>query len=686
MPPELPKPLNKFMNENRSGDQTLKLDARGVAITYAYDVLNRQSGKLYPNGTLVTFGYDAVNRQTQMQDIPTGLTTYLYDLQGRLIGYQPGLSQVALSYSYDGADNRTALSEAAAGRFTSFVYDPANNLTQIMNSYGERTTFVYDALNREKTSVRADNVLVSQSYDGNGEIISQKNAALSMFLTTFSYDPAGNRTGMDQFFPPSKNVNAAYSYDQANQLLGEVTEPLGGASGHGYISTYAYDGSGNWTTRLEEIALVSPFSRQYTTTYAHDNAGELTGNSAAWTGYPTGGSGASAATYTYDAAGNRLTANVGGVVTTYSWDYENRLIGATFSPLATLTSGILTNLYSSDGLRQGYADHTGITTLTYDILSQNIYRRDVLSTAATERYTNRSEAYGSPISVCRVAAATGAIVTNLFYNSVDGTDNINSLAAAGDNATAGNYVLYPAFGAGSANVPTIPSPLSTQPFQYMGAVGYYTDPSTGLIYVKARWYDPLTGIWLSEDPIGFEGGDWTSLYRYVGNEPLSRMDPSGNQEPVIDIDPGETILGPGRTAFPNPPCKNFPGGPGSGLPLYPPFPILQSSRGGSPSGGTGTRRVSPRRNRLCLDRCESDREYYEVTFWRTNKVPDWCKTKYNNDWIAFFDNCEQICLRKCREGTRYIDSWPPTCGGDGVTQTNDWSYVIKIICNADNEA
>jgi RHS repeat-associated protein len=527
MPPELPKPLNKFMNENRSGNQILKLDARGDAITYAYDVLNRQSGKLYPNGTLVTFGYDVVNRQTQMQDIPTGRTTYLYDLQGRLIGYQPGLSQVALSYSYDGADNRTALSEAAAGRFTSFVYDPANNLTQILNSYGERTTFVYDALNREKTSVRADNVLVSQSYDGNGEMISQENTALSIFLTTFSYDPAGNRTGMDQFFPPSKNINAAYSYDPANQLLGEVTEPSGGASGHGYISTYAYDGSGNWTTRLEEIAFVSPFSRQYTTTYAHDNAGELTGNSAAWTGYPTGGSGASAATYTYDAAGNRLTANVGGVVTTYSWDYENRLIGATFSPLATLTSGILTNLYSSDGLRQGYADHTGITTLTYDILSQNVYRRDVLSTAATERYTNRPEAYGSPISICRVAAATGAIVTNLFYNSVDGTDNISSLAAAGDNATAGNYVLYPAFGAGSATVPTIPSPLSTQPFQYMGAAGYYTDPSTGLIYVKARWYDPLTGIWLSEDPIGFDGGDWSSLYRYVGNKPLMDDDPNG---------------------------------------------------------------------------------------------------------------------------------------------------------------
>ena len=39
-------------------------------------------------------------------------------------------------------------------------------------------------------------------------------------------------------------------------------------------------------------------------------------------------------------------------------------------------------------------------------------------------------------------------------------------------------------------------------------------------------YDNNTGRWLSEDPMGFGAGD-SNLYRYVSNEPLSRLDPSG---------------------------------------------------------------------------------------------------------------------------------------------------------------
>jgi len=40
-------------------------------------------------------------------------------------------------------------------------------------------------------------------------------------------------------------------------------------------------------------------------------------------------------------------------------------------------------------------------------------------------------------------------------------------------------------------------------------------------------YNPETGRWMQKDPIGFAGGD-TSLYRYVGNDPVNFVDPSGN--------------------------------------------------------------------------------------------------------------------------------------------------------------
>ena len=52
------------------------------------------------------------------------------------------------------------------------------------------------------------------------------------------------------------------------------------------------------------------------------------------------------------------------------------------------------------------------------------------------------------------------------------------------------------------------------------------DSFTGLQFSRARFYDPKLGRFISEDPIGFAGGD-INLYGYVGNRPLARRDPSG---------------------------------------------------------------------------------------------------------------------------------------------------------------
>jgi RHS repeat-associated protein len=52
------------------------------------------------------------------------------------------------------------------------------------------------------------------------------------------------------------------------------------------------------------------------------------------------------------------------------------------------------------------------------------------------------------------------------------------------------------------------------------------DADVGLQNNRARWYDPATGRWLSQDPIGFAAGD-ANLYRYVGNGPTGATDPTG---------------------------------------------------------------------------------------------------------------------------------------------------------------
>jgi len=56
----------------------------------------------------------------------------------------------------------------------------------------------------------------------------------------------------------------------------------------------------------------------------------------------------------------------------------------------------------------------------------------------------------------------------------------------------------------------------------------------------SRWYDSTTGRWLSQDPIGYEGG-CTNLYCYCGNSPTDGVDPSGMAAIIPPVDPG--VLG-----------------------------------------------------------------------------------------------------------------------------------------------
>jgi RHS repeat-associated protein len=64
--------------------------------------------------------------------------------------------------------------------------------------------------------------------------------------------------------------------------------------------------------------------------------------------------------------------------------------------------------------------------------------------------------------------------------------------------------------------------MLANPFQYTGRD---SDPETGLRYYRARYYDSITGRFLSEDPVRFSAGN--DFYAYVGNGPTNFIDPSG---------------------------------------------------------------------------------------------------------------------------------------------------------------
>jgi len=53
----------------------------------------------------------------------------------------------------------------------------------------------------------------------------------------------------------------------------------------------------------------------------------------------------------------------------------------------------------------------------------------------------------------------------------------------------------------------------------------FTEPATGLIYARARWYDPSTGTFLTPDPLGYQ--DSSNLYAFAGGDPVNGRDPTG---------------------------------------------------------------------------------------------------------------------------------------------------------------
>ena len=101
------------------------------------------------------------------------------------------------------------------------------------------------------------------------------------------------------------------------------------------------------------------------------------------------------------------------------------------------------------------------------------------------------------------------------------TDHLNSVRLVLDETGAVlDQIAYDAFG----NIVAQLNPLLVNPILFASRD---FDAETGLYYNRARYLDPTTGRWTTQDPLGFAAGD-ANLYRYVGNMATMATDPSGN--------------------------------------------------------------------------------------------------------------------------------------------------------------
>jgi RHS repeat-associated protein len=138
----------------------------------------------------------------------------------------------------------------------------------------------------------------------------------------------------------------------------------------------------------------------------------------------------------------------------------------------------------------------------------------VLAFDGTGSLTNR---YLHGPLVDQVLADENLLEGDVFWSLADHLGTVRTLV---DNE--GNRIRDRVFAAWGAIVEDT-NPTFVYPYAFTGRE---YDLETGFYHYRARYYDPATGRFLSEDPLGFAAGD-TNLARYVLNSPTNYRDPTG---------------------------------------------------------------------------------------------------------------------------------------------------------------
>ena len=169
-------------------------------------------------------------------------------------------------------------------------------------------------------------------------------------------------------------------------------------------------------------------------------------------------------------------------------------------------------VYYGNGLRRSKIDSIGTTNYYYD-------GGDILGETNGAGQWRAAYIYGALGLVSERLNPDEQLGTaeSLWYH----TNFIGSVHALTD-ATG---VTVEAYDYDAYGIPLSTPAGVTNPFRYVGQSGYYKDPDHSLMMLGARYYEPYIGRFISQDPIGYEGG--LDLYAYVGDNPVSWLDPSG---------------------------------------------------------------------------------------------------------------------------------------------------------------
>jgi len=610
-------------------------DPIGRLISLTNDAVGRLTEETLPDGNVVDIGYDADNNVTSITPPSRGAHTFTYNAVDRLTAYQPpSLGAVASSTGYSDnldsqlqqvtdADNRSAsIGFASNSTLPATLTLPtetrnygftAGQLTSITSNSGVSNGFswagslpagetwqgpvagsvtpAYDSTNGQSNfwitrltvaDAVSDSLAVSYAYDNDGLMTSAYVPADGWYMY-LKHDAQNGLLDTTSLY----NVSDVWSYN----LFAEPTAytAMVYTAVNGSVPIY----SARYTRRDQLGRIVHKEETIGTTTHTADYTYDLAGRLLTITR-----DGTLAVTYAYDANGNRLSATTASGVISGTYDAQDRMTAYGDDTFAYNQSGQLTQRtntqtnaitsYTYDTL--GNLQHVGLPSghsidYVVDGLNRRIGKKVDGTLVQGFLYLNRlhpaAELDGSGHIISTFIYADR---TNVPSYMIKGTqayriiaDQLGSPRLVVDASTGAimQELDYDEWG----NVVNDTNP-GFQPFGFAG--GIY-DRDIGLVRFGARDYDPSTARWTAKDPINFVG-DSANLYAYVGGNPLSRIDASGNQWLDVLIKPMLLSDEP-ITARPllEPKLSNPAGTPNPELP--PDFPSLPNDPSQSPGPG-----------------------------------------------------------------------------------------------------
>lgn len=528
------------MTYDKNGNLKTKVDTGGRTTSYDYDTANRLTKITDALSNETQFTYNARSQMTKVKDALNQEYNFTYDAHGRVL--TQNRNSQTMTFTYDAVGNR-ATREDYNGDDTTYTYDDLNRLTNIAytGASGENASYTYDDLSRLLTAVNAAGT-VTFTYDNRGRLATEED--VFGHDLEYTYDAAGRRTGLELDSTP----HTSYTYDNANRLTtltdeasNDFTFAYDNANRltsrvmpNGITSTYTYDNMSRLKRLKHENTSTTLYDDQFTynaanqigqiaglaatKNYTYDNINRLTGmtdgtNTESYTydavgnrtashlssSYTTGSfnrvTATDSATYTYNSNGSTTGKAVGSINWTYGWDRENKMISA--------GDGTNSASYQYDALGRRIKRTQGSDVQKFTHDGQDVVLDDINSTLT--KYQN------GPGIDNKLKYATGGTSKYFLQSHLGSTVTITN--SSGTSVDSNSYDSF-----GNATNASFSSR-----YQYTGREA---DPLTGLSFYRARWHDSGLGRFLSEDPIGFVGGN-INLYGYVNNNPSSSVDPSG---------------------------------------------------------------------------------------------------------------------------------------------------------------